>query len=106
VVTRDASLRARHEADISGVLRQVERWMSEARVAAGAATSELFAWQPRDGYIADYDSADEPEPREIWALDRLCEALLARGVLVPVSRKSVCLFFPFPPFNFPGYSPP
>ncbi|KAI0252650.1 Las1-like-domain-containing protein [Lactifluus subvellereus] len=106
VVSRDASLRARHEADISGVLREIERWVAEARVAADAATSE-FACRPRDGYgqAAAGESAgtedDEPEPRETWALDRLCEALLARGVLVPVSRKKRVspkgLHYPPPP---------
>ena len=108
-VSRDASLRPRHETDISSVLREIERWVSEARVAASAAMNE-FAWQSRDGYEltaaagesagrAD-DGSDEPEPREIWALDRLCEALLTRGVLVPISRKSVpsLPFFPPPPF--------
>lgn len=106
VVSRDASLRARHEADISGVLREIERWVSEARIAADAATSE-FASRPRDGCgqaVAGESTVgtedDEPEPRETWALDRLCEALLAKGVLVPVSRKSV-FFSPLPPPPFP-----
>jgi ribosomal biogenesis protein LAS1 len=113
IVSRDASLRPRHEADISSVLREIERWVSEARVAASAAANE-FAWESRDGYElaaatggstgrADGGS-DEPEPREIWALDRLCEALLTRGVLVPISRKSVSSlpFFPPPSPPFPN----
>ena len=36
----------------------------------------------------DGDGDDEErEPREIWALDRLCDALLVKGALVPISRK-------------------
>ena len=34
---------------------------------------------------------EEPEPREVWALDRFCDALLVKGALVPISRKSVIL---------------
>lgn len=32
---------------------------------------------------------EEDEWKEGWALDRLCEALLGRGGLVPVSKKCV-----------------
>lgn len=43
-----------------------------------------------NGNDDDDDGDDEePEPREAWALDRLCDALLAKGALVPISRKSV-----------------
>jgi hypothetical protein len=52
----------------------------------------------------DDGDEEEPEPREAWALDRLCDALLVKGALVPISRKSVINVFPagssssFPPF--------
>jgi ribosomal biogenesis protein LAS1 len=106
-VSRDASLRARHAADISGVLREIERWLAEARVAASvhahAHTSEFassLSYRGRNagepvaaavGDNGDDDGGDdeEPEPREAWALDRLCDALLVKGALVPISRKSV-----------------
>jgi len=106
-VSRDASLRARYAADISGVLREIERWLSEARVAATTAAAahtraidgdDFTSWVlpphhrgrqhagdddgNREGY-AD----EEPEPREAWALDKLCDALLVKGALVPISRK-------------------
>jgi ribosomal biogenesis protein LAS1 len=108
-VSRDASLRARLAADISGVLREIERWIVEARVGAAVhANAGEFASslsyrgrhagdQPvavaavvDNGDDDDDDGDDEePEPREAWALDRLCDALLVKGALVPISRKSV-----------------
>jgi len=39
-----------------------------------------------DGGGGDGDD-EELEPREAWALDRLCDALLVKGALVPISRK-------------------
>jgi ribosomal biogenesis protein LAS1 len=109
-VSRDASLRARHAADISNVLREIEHWLAEARVAAAAAVAHTYAGThtSEDPVAAvsalaaavigdDHDGDDEElEPREAWALDRLCDALLVKGALVPVSRKSV-LPPPLPP---------
>lgn len=48
-----------------------------------------------NGDDGDDDGGDneEPEPREAWALDRLCDALLVKGALVPISRKSVINVF-------------
>lgn len=49
----------------------------------------------------DGEEEEELEPREAWALDRLCDALLVKGALVPISRKSVInaspLSYPLPP---------
>ncbi len=102
-VSRDASLRARHAADISGVLREIERWLAEARVAAVHAQASGFASllsyrgrQAGEPVATVVDNGDhgggddeELEPREAWALDGLCDALLVKGALVPISRKSV-----------------
>ena len=107
-VSRDASLRARHAADISGVLREIERWLAEARLAAAVHTrgnefasslsyrGRQHAGEPVVAAIVangddddDWDEEEEPEPREAWTLDRLCDALLVKGALVPISRKSV-----------------
>lgn len=103
-VSRDASSRAWHAADISDALREIERWLAEARVAAHTHASEFASWLPyRDRGRAgaqmddgerddDRDDDDEVlEPTEAWALDRFCDALLEKGALVPVSRKSVNL---------------
>jgi ribosomal biogenesis protein LAS1 len=102
-VSRDASLRAWHGADISGALREIERWLAEARVAAHTHASEFASWLPYrdcgraavqmdDGERDDEGDEDEDEvlePTEAWALDRFCDALLEKGALVPISRKSV-----------------
>lgn len=103
------------------MLREVERWLAEARVAAAVHVhmhaSEFASYRGRlagegepvvVGAAAAVDNAggddydEEPEPREAWALDRLCDALLVKGALVPISRKSVFLipppwFLPSPP---------
>ena len=109
-VSHDASLRARHAADISDALREIERWLAEARVAAHTHASEFASWLPHhrgragsgaiqtddgergeDEDNGEDDDDEVPEPTEAWALDRFCDALLEKGALVPVSRKSVNL---------------
>nr|GAT43690.1 predicted protein [Mycena chlorophos] len=72
LVTRDATLRTQ-QLQIQTVLRDVERWIAEAAVAARVATG-VAAW------------TDE-KPRERWALERLCDALLDKAALVPLSKK-------------------
>ncbi|KAH9005961.1 Las1-domain-containing protein [Lactarius hatsudake] len=74
----------RDNADVRAVLRELERWLAEARIAGANAqsTNENEGW-----WHARADDNDGDEPREAWALDRLCEALLARGALVPLSRR-------------------
>jgi ribosomal biogenesis protein LAS1 len=104
------------------VLREVERWLAEARVAAvqmqmhaGETASGLSSYRARqqpgetaaavldngDDGDGDGEEEEELEPREAWALDRLCDALLVKGALVPISRKSVInaspLSYPLPP---------
>lgn len=82
---RDDDDASRNEADVRVVLRDIERWLAEARVAADTqpttTTNEFMR--------LDFDDDDFDDPTEAWALDRLCEALLARGALVPLSRKCV-----------------
>ena len=118
IVSRDASLRAHHAADISGVLREIERWIAEARVAAvHAHASEFASWlfyrgrEAGEPIVAEVGNGDdnggddeEPEPREAWALDRLCDALLVKGALVPISRKSVNSTFLCPTPGFPRHA--
>ena len=50
-----------------------------------------------NGDEGDGGDDEEPEPREAWALDRLCDALLVKGALVPISRKLVIGVFLPPP---------
>jgi ribosomal biogenesis protein LAS1 len=68
------------------VLREIERWLSEARVAAAAHPATMNEYGGVRAPLDD-DAGDDDDPRSTWALDQLCEALLARGALVPLSRK-------------------
>lgn len=79
--TRDASLRSQYRAEVTQVLRDIERWLSEAKVAAdvSAATLEWDDTEVEDG--------EQQDGRERWALERLCDALLEKGGLVPLSKK-------------------
>ncbi|KAI5123721.1 hypothetical protein M0805_000315 [Coniferiporia weirii] len=77
-VTRDASLKSQYRDNLTRVLRDIERWIGEAKVAASA---DLFI---------DWGASEQSEgaaESERWALERLCEALLERDGLVPVSSK-------------------
>lgn len=80
--TRDASLRTKYKPEVTKVLRDVERWLSEAKLAANitAATLDL------DDVQAD-DDAEDADPREWSALNQLCDHLLKKGGLVPISKK-------------------
>ncbi|THH07946.1 hypothetical protein EW145_g3037 [Phellinidium pouzarii] len=77
-ITRDASLRTQYKPDLTKVLRDVERWVGEAKVAASA---ETFSG------LGAGEQGEVDDENERWALERLCEALLERGGLVPVSGK-------------------
>ncbi|KAI0320440.1 Las1-like-domain-containing protein [Amylostereum chailletii] len=79
-VTKDTTLLSHYQADINKVLRDVERWVAEARVDVDVSTGE-FGWTGQDS------GNDE----EAWALEQLSEELIQRGVLVPVSRKKRAL---------------
>ena len=83
MTTRDASLRSQYKLEIAQILREIERWVAEAKVAANFSASTL-EW---DG--TETEGAEEDDSRERWALERLCDALLEKGGLVPLSKKSV-----------------
>ena len=78
--TRDATLHVQYRTDITKITREVERWIAEAKVAAVSASGSV-GWE--DGP----DDGDEEDAREKWALDRLAEVLLEKGMLVPLSKK-------------------
>ena len=80
LTTRDASLKSRYKSEITKVLRDIDRWVGEAKVAASAS---LFSSYGAGSVQMD----DEEDERERWALERLSESLLEKGGLVPVSSK-------------------
>jgi ribosomal biogenesis protein LAS1 len=85
----------RREEEVRAVLREIERWLAEARVAGAASAHQTTSSTEFGGECAPYDDyeydGDGDDPSEVWALDRLCDALLARGALVPLSRKWVSI---------------
>lgn len=72
MITRDASLRSQYKFAIASSLKDVERWVAEAKVAANIAAGNL-GW--------------EVDVKERWALELLGDALLEKGALVPLSKK-------------------
>ena len=80
-ITRDGSLKTHYQADVSKVLRDIERWIAEAKVAADISAAAL-------GFDDDDDEIDrEDNGRERWALENFCGALMEPGGLVPVSKR-------------------
>ncbi|KAJ7693686.1 Las1-like-domain-containing protein [Mycena rosella] len=99
IITRDASLRSQYHQEIKSVFKDVERWIAEATVAANVAVGEL-GW--------DTSQKGDQSAKERWALERLCDALMEKGALVPLSKKKrvfpVDSFFP-PKFSVELWSP-
>jgi ribosomal biogenesis protein LAS1 len=81
ITTRDASVAAQYKADIHSIQRDIERWVLEAKVSV--AVGELGWGRP----ISDTFGSGDDDPKERWALDRLCDGLLEKGALVPLSKK-------------------
>ncbi|KAG2123607.1 Las1-like-domain-containing protein [Suillus clintonianus] len=81
LVTRDASLRKQHQPDIDAIMRDVERWLAEAKLAADFA-ADAYGWDTIDG-----NDIEQEDPREKWALERFCDALVGKGALVSLSQK-------------------
>ncbi|KAG6866014.1 hypothetical protein C0991_009422 [Blastosporella zonata] len=81
ITTRDTSLRTRNKPAILAALKDVERWIAEARVAANMGTREI-GWE-----TITLEVLSEMDPKERWALEQLCDALLEKGFLVSLSKK-------------------
>ena len=82
LVTRDVSMVAQYRPRIVALLRDTESWLAECRVAASGAAGEGSTWRTTA-------QAPEGDAKELWALDRLCDCLFEKGVLVPLSKKCV-----------------
>lgn len=99
ITTRDASVVGQYKAAISSVQKDIERWISEAKVAANVAVGEL-EWD--NVQVNDIMGGLDEDPKERWALERLCDGLLEGGALVPLSKKK--RLFPLESFSPPNYS--
>jgi ribosomal biogenesis protein LAS1 len=62
-------------------MRDIERWLAEAKLAADFA-ADAYGWGTIDG-----NEVEQEDPREKWALERLCDALIEKGALVSLSHK-------------------
>ena len=90
--TRDATLEVQFRKEITKSTRAIERWIAEAKVSA--ARSVNIGWDDN----APEDSDEDEDFREKWALDEFCEALLEKGIIVPLSKRSVVVV---PAFHSP-----
>ena len=79
LTTRDKSVQDQYRSELLAVQRDIERWVSEGKL--GADPSVAFV-----GGIWDRDEEGD-DWRERWALERLCDALVEKGALVPLSKK-------------------
>ncbi|OAX43619.1 Las1-domain-containing protein [Rhizopogon vinicolor AM-OR11-026] len=82
LIMRDASLRKQYQPDVDAVLRDIERWLAEAKVAADFA-ADAYGWDT----AIDSNDIEQEDPRERWALERLCDAIVEKGALVSLSQK-------------------
>ncbi|KAG1908488.1 Las1-like-domain-containing protein [Suillus fuscotomentosus] len=81
IVARDTSLRKQNQPDIDAIMRDIERWLAEAKLAADFA-ADACGWETIDG-----NDVEQEDSREKWALERLCDALIEKGALVSLSQK-------------------
>ncbi|EIN13451.1 Las1-domain-containing protein [Punctularia strigosozonata HHB-11173 SS5] len=84
ITTRDASVALRFQGQITIVLRNIERWLGEAKLAARASSGDVSWDMSRSDQTDPDDSVDYTEK---WALESLCDNLLEKGFLVPLSKK-------------------
>ncbi|KXN81109.1 Protein LAS1 [Leucoagaricus sp. SymC.cos] len=89
-ITRDASLRTRYKQEVNTITRDIERWISEANVAANIAVSEV-GWGTGGKELTvealEGSRTEDIGPKEKWALEKFCDVLLEKGGLVPLSKK-------------------
>jgi len=87
-VTRDESLRPKHQPEIDGVLRDIERWIAETKTAVDISSGNL-GWE---GIGWDDPTVDSTQTvKERLALEVLCDNLMEKGALVPLAKKYCAL---------------
>ncbi|KAG6885721.1 hypothetical protein C0993_010894, partial [Termitomyces sp. T159_Od127] len=96
ITLRDASLKTRYKTEIFSVLKDIERWIAEAQVAGNVVVREI-------GWETEVSSGSKQvDLKERWGLEKLCDTLLEKGLLVPLSKKK--RDFPKDSFLPPTYS--
>jgi len=99
MITRDASLRTRYKQEVNTIMRDVERWIAEAKVAANMTIGET-GWDTGAAGLQEMNIDGSVESKEKWALERFCDALLEKGGLVPLSKKCESILSCFDKLTF------
>src|SRR5687768_5338598 len=80
LIIRDTSLTTQHKPQLIALYRDIERWISEIRVAANVAIGEVGWSSSTSGVAGENDaandvtvSASDADPKEIWALESFCD---------------------------------
>jgi len=89
IVTRDASLRQEHQPEIDSILRDVERWIAEAKAAVDISSGNL-GWEGIE--LDDPNVNSTQATKERLALEALCDNLMEKGALVPLAKKCAVSF--------------
>jgi ribosomal biogenesis protein LAS1 len=84
ITTRDVSLRSQYDLAISSVMKDIERWVAEGQVAANINAGEVGWEQNANAIVLD---SGELDAKDRWTLEKLCDVLLEKGALVPLSKK-------------------
>jgi ribosomal biogenesis protein LAS1 len=84
ITTRDVSLRSQHDLAISSVMKDIEKWVAEGQVAANINAGEVGWEQSANAIVLD---SGELDAKDRWTLEKLCDVLLEKGALVPLSKK-------------------
>ena len=87
IVIRDVSLASQQKRKVIALIRDLERWIAEGRVAANFVEE---SWSQIQFSGSPMTASD---PKEIWALEKFCEKLSEKGRLVPLSKKFVYFAF-------------
>lgn len=87
VVTRDTSLRQKYQNEIDSVLRDVERWIAEAKTAVDISSGNL-GWEGVE-WDDNLTLNSTQATKERLALEALCDSLMEKGALVPLAKKCV-----------------
>lgn len=77
---KDSSLVTKRKGELNRILRDVDRWISDTKMAVTGSKV----------HVNDEEDADMDQWAEELVLDRVCDGLLAKGGLL-ASRKSVTI---------------
>jgi ribosomal biogenesis protein LAS1 len=84
-ITRDVSLAKEHKPRLVALMRDLERWIAENKVAANAVN--IVSGDADSDIDWTTDASVSGDAKEIWALEQFVNVLAERGMLVPVSKK-------------------